>query len=158
MKRWEAWMVHTATLLVGGTGAVYAVMRYLLSPVDDFSVVNHPLQPTFQHLHVLMAPLLVFAAGLIWRGHVWSHWTGGRPQRRRSGLALLSMLVPMIVSGYLIQTTVTATWRNVWIIVHLITSTLWILGYAVHWLAGWHKQRRAIAPRVQPSPSVPPPG
>ena len=45
-------------------------MRYLMEPTDLFSVVNHPWQPTLQHLHVLVAPLMVFAVGLIWKKHI----------------------------------------------------------------------------------------
>ncbi|HXO18770.1 MAG TPA: hypothetical protein VOA87_02470, partial [Thermoanaerobaculia bacterium] len=77
MTRLEAWTVHAATILVGSTGLVYAWMRYLLAPADPFAVVNHPLQPLVQHLHVLAAPLLVFAVGLIWRRHVWAGWRLG---------------------------------------------------------------------------------
>ena len=137
MNNWEAWTLHLATILVGGTGLIYAVMGYLMTPVDEFSVVNHPLQPTFQHLHVLVAPLLVFGAGLIWRNHIWAHWRSEVRRRRLSGIALLLDLVPMIVSGYLIQTTVTTNWREVWILVHLVSSFLWILAYGVHFCVGW---------------------
>ena len=36
MKRWESWSVHLSTLLVGGTGLVYAWMRYLLPAADPY--------------------------------------------------------------------------------------------------------------------------
>jgi hypothetical protein len=137
LTRFEAWTVHLATLLVGGTGLVYAWMLYLLSPVDELSVVNHPWQPDVQHLHVLAAPLLVFAAGLIWRRHVWNCWRLGVKDRHRSGVALALTLAPMTVSGYLLQTSVGETWRQVWLAVHLITSGLWILGYVVHQAIPW---------------------
>ena len=67
MTRAEAWCLWLASLLVGGTGIVYAVMRYACTPADPFAVVNHPWQPQAQHWHVLLAPTLVFALGLIWR-------------------------------------------------------------------------------------------
>ena len=70
MSRSERLFLHVANGLVGGTGLVYAAMRYLMNPTDEWSVVNHPWQPHVQHLHVLVAPLLVFAAGLIWSRHV----------------------------------------------------------------------------------------
>ena len=57
MSRFELWLLHTANALVIGTGIVYAWMRYALAPVDDYAVVNHPLQPLTQHLHILVAPL-----------------------------------------------------------------------------------------------------
>lgn len=143
MKSWEAWSVHVATVLVAGTGLVYAVMRYLLEPPDPYAVVNHPLQPTLQHLHVLAAPLLVFGAGLIWRQHVWKHYRLGVRSGRRSGIWMLLTLAPMAASGYLLQTTVTESWRTAWVAIHLATSAIWILGYAGHTVAAL--RRRAFA-------------
>lgn len=146
MSRFEAWTVHLSCLLVGGTGLVYAWMRYFSEASDPYAVVNHPLQPAAQHLHVLVAPLLVFAAGIIWREHVWKHWRRGVPKRRRSGASLMLTLVPMVLSGYLIQTTVNETWRGIWVAVHLATSGLWLLAYAGHQvtplLARWRKRGR----------------
>lgn len=142
MKSWEAWSVHVSTVLVTATGLVYAVMRYLLEPADPFAVVNHPLQPTVQHLHVLVAPLLVFGAGLIWREHVWKHYKNSVRSGRRSGLWMLLTIAPMVVSGYLIQTTITESWRTAWIVVHVATSGIWVLGYAGHTVAA--VRRRAL--------------
>ena len=150
MTRWEAWTVHLSTVLVAGTGVVYAVMRYLMEPADPFAVVGHPLQPTVQHLHVLVAPLLVFGAGLIWRDHVWKHYRQGVRTARRSGVGMLLTIMPMIVSGYLIQTTVTEGWRTAWIAVHLVTSAIWSLAYGVHAIDAvrrWSKKRRVAARR-----------
>jgi hypothetical protein len=164
VKAWESWTVHLSTVLVAGTGAVYAVMRYLLEPSDPYAVVNHPLQPTVQHLHVLAAPFLVFAAGLIWREHVWKHYKNGAKSGRRSGLWMLPTLLPMVVSGYLIQTTVTEGWRTAWIVVHLATSTLWLVGYAGHAVAAVQRRRAKsrhatdrsteTAPRTSESPGA----
>lgn len=134
LPAFEVWSLHLSTLLVGGTGLVYAWMVYLAEPADPYSVVRHPWQPTFQHLHVLAAPLLVFAAGLIWRRHVWNGWRSGIRSRRRSGLSLALSLAPMAASGYLLQVTVEESWRNVWSWIHLATSILWILTYLVHQL------------------------
>lgn len=158
MKRWEAWSVHASTLLVGGTGLVYAVMRYALRPPDPYAVVNHPLQPAFQHLHVLTAPLLVFAAGLIWREHVWKHFRNGVRTGRPSGFGLLATIAPMVISGYLIQTTVTEGWRTAWIAVHLVTSALWLGAYAGHALAVARKRARAGRSARQQRESGFPPG
>lgn len=158
MNAWETWTVHVSTILVAGTGVVYAVMRYLLEPADPYAVVSHPLQPTVQHLHVLAAPFLVFGAGLIWREHVWKHFKNGVRSGRRSGLWMLPTLLPMVVSGYLIQTTVTESWRTAWIAVHLVTSALWLLGYAGHAVAAVQRRRekagrRARQPERSPSTS-----
>lgn len=147
--------MHASTALVGGTGLVYAWMAYVARPADPFAVVNHPLQPQTQHLHILLAPLLVFAVGLIWQRHVWSHWKSGVRKRRRSGLSLMLTTVPMIVSGYLIQTAVEPSWRQLWVGVHLVSSGLWLLGYGVHAviaLRDW--TRRRLRRSAQPSPEL----
>jgi hypothetical protein len=144
MSRWEAWVQYAANLLVGGTGIVYAVMRYLLKPADEWAVVNHPRQPDVQHLHVLAAPLLVFACGLIWHRHVAGNLRRGEQRGRRSGPGLLFSLVPMILSGYLIQTSVEESWRQVWIVTHLISSAAWTLvfvGHSIGPMRAWLRKR-----------------
>lgn len=145
MSRFESWMIHLSNLLVGGTGLVYAWMAYLARPSDPYAVVNHPLQPAAQHLHVLTAPLLVFAVGLIWQRHVWAHWRRGAKKGKRSGLGMVLTLVPMVVSGYLIQTAVEPGWRQAWVVVHVATSLLWVAGYLAHQIPlalGWLRRRR----------------
>jgi len=145
VSRFEAWTLHLANFLVGGTGLVYAWMVFLMKPADPYAVVNHPLQPAMQHLHILVAPLLVFATGLVWRRHVWSHFRAGVRQGRRSGLSLILTLVPMVISGYLIQTAVDGGWRQAWVWVHLVTSGLWLLGYLAHQIpAAWTWLRRRL--------------
>lgn len=132
MSRFDSWMTHLANLLVGGTGLVYVWMLYFVHPADEFAVVNHPWQPHVQHLHILVAPFLVFAVGLVWHRHIWSHWRKGVRKGKRSGLSMVLTLVPMVVSGYLIQTAVDDDWRKIWVNVHLIASGLWIAVYLAH--------------------------
>lgn len=134
MSRFEALSLHAATLLVGGTGLVYAWMRFLVTPADPFAVVNHPWQPLVQHLHVLAAPALVFALGLVWRAHVVAGLRLGVGERRRSGVGLALSALPMVASGYLLQTTTAPEWRRIWLWVHLATGALWLAGYLVHQL------------------------
>jgi hypothetical protein len=138
VTRGEAWLLHVSNLLVGGTGLVYAWMRFLAEPADEFALVNHPLQPTFQHLHVLTAPLLVFALGLVWSRHVAPRLQSGQRARRRTGLGLVLLALPMVASGYLLQTAAEEAWRSVWLIVHLSTSGLWLGAYALHLVARRH--------------------
>lgn len=132
MSRFESWMMHLSNLLVGGTGLVYAWMLYFVRPEDPYAVINHPAQPHVQHLHILAAPLLVFAVGLVWQRHVWSHWSRGVRRGKRTGISMILTLVPMVVSGYLIQTAVDDNWRKIWVTVHLIASGLWIAVYLAH--------------------------
>ena len=136
MSRAERLFLHTANGLVGGTGLVYAAMRYLMNAADEWSVVNHPWQPHVQHLHVLAAPLLVFAVGLIWSRHVSAKYRNGG-QGRFAGIGLVVALVPMAASGYLIQVTVDPFWRTVWIVVHVASSLVWLGTLALHQARAW---------------------
>jgi len=135
MNGWRRWIVYLATFAAGITGVVYAVMRFLLKPKDPWSVVNHPWQPAVQHLHVLTAPLLVFAVGLIWETHVVQKWRNGRGGKRWSGIALAALFSLMAASGYLLQVSVDEGWRSFWSTSHLYVSLLWLGLFAGHWLA-----------------------
>jgi len=152
MSRWEARIQHLANLLVGGTGIIYATMRYVMEPADEWAVVNHPWQPHVQHLHVLTAPLLVFACGLIWHRHVAGNLIRKERRGRSSGPGLLLTLAPMALSGYLIQTTVGEAWRQVWIVVHLTSSAAWILAFAGHLVSPyWLRLRQRRIARIKAS-------
>ncbi len=147
MNRATAWTVHASTILVGGTGLVYAWMSYLATPADEFSIVGHPWQPQVQHLHIWTAPLLVFGVGLIWRDHAWRHYRRGQPHGRRSGISLLLSAAPMVASGYFIQTAAEHGWRRAWVVVHLAASALFAVGYVVHQIVD-RRRRRSRPTRV----------
>ncbi len=132
MSRSQAWFLHFSTLTVGGTGLVYGYMRYFAEPKDPFTVVNHPLQPDVQHVHILFAPILVFACGWIWQNHAWKRVRSGFKQHRRSGWMLILTLLPMVFSGYLVQISEQDSIRLFWTWVHGVSSCVWILFALVH--------------------------
>ncbi len=151
MTRLEAGLLHLATLLVGGGGLIYAWMRYFAHPDDPFAVVNHPWQPAVQHLHVVAAPLLVFAIGLIWKTHAWPGVRLRVAARRSSGLALFTTAAPMIASGYLLQTATVHHWRQAWLGIHLIASALWLGGYLVHQVSPRRARAAGLAEPSRPA-------
>jgi hypothetical protein len=150
MTRIEAALVHTANGLVTLTGVVYGVMRYLMTPSDEWAVVNHPWQPLVQHLHVLAAPLLVFAVGLIWSLHITTRMQNGR-EGRSTGVGLLVAFVPMAASGYLIQVAVEPGWRAAWIGLHVASSLLWIATFSIHQLRTWLTRESSEDPTTGPA-------
>jgi len=129
MTRAECWFVHLSNVAVGGTGLVYGWMRYFAEPADEFAVVNHPWQPELQHAHILVAPLLVLAVGVVFGPHALAHLRRGTPRGRRSGWTLLLTAFPMIFSGYALQVSEGEAWTTTWMWLHLVTSGLW-LGFA----------------------------
>jgi hypothetical protein len=99
-ERWAVWSTSIATVL---TGLVYLWMKYLLVNDDPFAVVNHPLQPLVLKVHIVVAPLLTFAIGLVALRHIWRHVSTGVRRGRRTGLTMVVAVAPMILTGYLIQ-------------------------------------------------------
>ena len=98
MTRSSAQLLRIASLLVIGSGAIWAYLRYVhdLGPEPEDPVLAmewsgvHPWEPSLRNLHLLTAPLLVFAVGVIWSGHVAPRLF--RPWARRAtglGLALV---------------------------------------------------------------------
>jgi len=125
---------HASNVLVAGTGLVYAWMIYLVTPEDPFALANHPWQPELQSAHILFAPLVVFAVGYSWQSHVWMRLRFRFPHKRRTGLCLFALFLPMVVSGYGLQVAVNETVHATWLWMHWISSGLWILFYLIHWM------------------------
>jgi hypothetical protein len=132
VKTSHARYVHVATAAAAGTGLVYAWMRFLCEPADEFSLVNHPLEPLLADLHRLTGPLLVFGLGLLWATHVVPKVRSGARAGRRSGLALAVSALPMFASGYGLQATLDETLRAVWSYVHLVLGLVWTAAFVAH--------------------------
>ncbi|HJU82824.1 MAG TPA: hypothetical protein VJ600_01300 [Holophagaceae bacterium] len=132
MTKLEKLSLHLAALLTGLTGLLYGWLRYYGQVQGEFGPEPHHLQPLMQHLHVLTAPLLLFALGLVVRGHLWPKLRSGRPEGRRTGLFLGLVLAPMVMSAYGLQIATEPAWRMGLAWIHGVTSLLFLLGYGVH--------------------------
>ena len=140
-QRLPYYLFHSANAVVSLTGLVYGWMRYFVTPDDPWAVAHHPAQPHIQHLHILAAPLLILVLGWFWVEHAKRHWTSGTREGRLSGVYAWLTILPMILSGYLIQVSVGEMWRNIWVVVHLVTSALWVVAMATHWVV--HRTAKA---------------
>ena len=130
----EARFSHIANIFVGGTGLIWLWMRYLLEPEDEFALINHPWEPMTEKIHLITAPLLVFAIGIIWRTHVINKIEQRSSLRRKSGSILCGLFFPMTISAYCLQTAQDEFARNFWLVTHLATGVLWIGFYLGHQL------------------------
>ncbi len=146
MKRWESWLSHISTLAVSISGLAYLWMKYFVENTDPFSVVNHPWQGTMLSLHVVSAPLFVFATGIIVNSHVGKKLRSGRPSNRKTGIASMVSLPLMIVSGYLLQVAATTGLLNAMLVVHLASSGLFLVTYVAHQLITFRLKRPAVEP------------
>ncbi|MCH2103901.1 MAG: hypothetical protein MK297_07825 [Planctomycetes bacterium] len=130
----QARFAHLSSLLVGVSGIALFVLKDLVVIEGEFGPESHYLEDDVQAAHILTAPALVFACALIWQDHVWAKFQSGARARRRTGLLLLSLLAPMILSGYLLQVSYNEPWREIWRVTHLVSSLVWLVAYGVHQL------------------------
>jgi len=147
MNRLEAWLLHLSTIVLTITGAVYAWMHYLMKSNDPFSVINHPLEPYMLDIHIITAPVLVVAIGIILHSHILFKIENGSRAARKSGLILIPLFLIMAVSGYVLQIT-SGSINRVFFWLHLGSGSLWALVYAAHHLASLSVRRTMAAART----------
>jgi hypothetical protein len=146
MTRFERWSVWSTSLATFITGVVYLVMKYFLVNDDPFAVVNHPWQPAVLKAHILVAPLLTFAVGMVALRHIWRHLQAGMRDGRRSGLTTLVVFGPMIATGYLIQAFTQETLLRAMAFSHIGFGLLYGVGLlAHHFSAGGSRAREQRA-------------
>ncbi len=129
MTWWKVGYVHLCVALTALTGTVFAVMKYAMKPADEFSVINHPLQPSMLAAHIIVAPFLVFALGWLFGNHIWPRFLEGK---RGSGTWSMAAIIPMALSGYLLQVASADATRTVMARLHWIASALFVIAYATH--------------------------
>jgi hypothetical protein len=134
MSRAQVVYLQICAAITALTGIVFGVMKYSMKSSDPFAVVNHPLQPYMLSAHVVIAPFLVFGFGWIFANHIWPGFTSGIARKRKSGLWSMAAIVPMVLSGYLLQVTTADATRQAMAIAHWISSALFVLAYAIHLL------------------------
>lgn len=132
MNPFERWMLWGSTAVVGLSGFVFLAFKYFVVPADPYAIVNHPWQPFFLKLHILSAPLLVFAVGVVFVRHIWRQFRSGRPGGRRTGLSVFLVMVPMVATGYLLQTVASREALRWLAWVHIATSTAYVLAIGGH--------------------------
>jgi hypothetical protein len=131
VKRWEAWINHAGWILTAASGLLYGVLKYFVAGSDPDSRLAHPWQPTVLALHVLAAPVAVFGFGLLFRRHALAQFSTAS-ERRLSGTVVMLVSVPLILSGYVLQTLTGQAARR-WIgWGHALLGLLYAVGYALH--------------------------
>lgn len=141
MRAWDRRGLHVAAAATALTGGVYGWFRYFGQRMGDFGPEPSPWQGTWQHLHVLAAPLLLFMLGVIVRGHLLLKLRNGQREGRRTGLWLGLLIAPMVLSGYGIQVVTDQRWHLALAWIHGISSLIFVLAYLAHLVAIWRYRR-----------------
>lgn len=139
MSRFQKWAVWVTSFLTVATGVAYFAAKYLAEGGDGYSVVNHPWQPWLLKAHIVVSPMLIFALGLIAVDHVWDHIVSGVRVSRRTALVTVATVVPMILTGYLIQVLTASGWVTAMAIAHIAFGALYAVGLAAHNAIIWWK-------------------
>ncbi|HSP15438.1 MAG TPA: hypothetical protein VLV78_11865 [Thermoanaerobaculia bacterium] len=133
MSRGQVLYLHLCVVLTAATGIVFAVMKYFMKPAaDEFSVVNHPLQPYMLAAHVVVAPFLVFGFGWLYSNHVRPKLAFDEKRNRGSGIWLIAAILPMTLSAYLLQISTAEGARTAMAAAHWISSGIFLIFYAAH--------------------------
>lgn len=136
MSRLQLVWLHLTLALTALTGTVFAVMKYLLEPTDEFSVVNHPLQPHMLSFHVVVAPIALFLLGWTFSNHMLPKHRFGDGRNQRTGLASMWLIAPMTLSAYLLQISTNDTLRQAMAVAHWVTSGVFVVSYVAHLIIG----------------------
>ncbi len=131
MSRAQVALLQLSLLGMTLTGLVFAWMKYFMKSDDPFAVVNHPWQPHMMTAHVLLGPVAVFAIGWVFGNHVWPAYRGGAPNRA-SGILSMLFIVPMTISGYLMQVTVADATRKFFAVTHWVSVGIFVAVYIAH--------------------------
>jgi hypothetical protein len=132
MSRAQLIWLHLSVALTAITGTVFAVMKYFMTSDDEFAVANHPLQPHMLAAHVVVAPLVLFILGWTFSNHMLPKYRFGNGVNRKSGLWSMLLIVPMALSGYLLQIATADALREAMAITHWVSSGLFVVGYVIH--------------------------
>lgn len=131
-ERWSVWLTTAGTLV---TGVVYWWMKDMLTPIEPWAVINHPLQPWVLKAHILIAPLQIFSVGLITSRHIWRHFSLGVKKGRKSGIIAAVSFLTVVLTGYLLQVVTADLLLRVLAWSHLGLGIVYSVGVAAHWPA-----------------------
>jgi hypothetical protein len=149
MTRFERWTVWISSVTTFVTGVVYLWLKYVVVSDDPFAVVNSPWQAPVLKLHIVAAPTLVFAFGLVAVRHVWRSLQRQIAAGRLSGLTSAAALIPMVVTGYLIQAVTDEGWLRALAWSHIGLGLLYGVAMLFHQFSAGGRRAREQRARLR---------
>jgi hypothetical protein len=96
MRPWSRRLLYGVLGALWVSGAAWLYLQYLAPAGADFGA--HPAQPLWMKLHGLAAMAFLIILGALLPSHVAPGWP--KKRQRRSGVALLSLLGVLALSGW----------------------------------------------------------
>ena len=155
MTTFQRQFVYISTIAAFISGVLYIGLRTFAEPEDPWAIVNHPLEPWALKAHILTAPIMLFAVGLITAQHIIRSLRSSLPNGRQSGLIMTVLFGPLALTGYLLQTVISPLVTSVLSWTHLGLGLICAVALAIHWrvLQGRRLKRRPGALPVLRLPS-----
>lgn len=145
---WEKRIFQSLLIGVTASGLVYFVTKYGLENDDPFSVVNHPLEPIAFDLHILLAPFLMFAAGMLLRSHAWEKFRKRKRGRRRSGTFSAVLFFAMAATGYWLEVSSRPFLMNALRVLHILFAVGFVSVYLGHLFSGVGRKNYTVSRTV----------
>jgi hypothetical protein len=149
VTRFERWTIWVSSVVTFVTGVIYLWLKYVLVSDDPFAVVNSPWQAPVLKLHIVAAPTLVFAFGLVAVRHVWRHLQRQVAAGRLSGLTSAAALLPLVATGYLIQAVTDEGWLRALAWSHIGLGLLYGVAMLLHQFAAGGRRAREHRARLR---------
>ncbi len=109
----------------------FALLRYGLSPSDEFAAFNHPAQPWALDVHIVSSVALTLVLGFLFGVHALPR-LAGESRARTSGLGLIVVAALMLASGALLPCSAGVGERAVLAWTHGISGALFALLVPMH--------------------------
>jgi hypothetical protein len=142
---WEKRIFQVLLAFVTLSGVVYLITRYAIENDDPFSVVNHPLEPIAFDVHVMLAPFLMFSAGVLMRSHAWEKFRSKKRARRRSGMTSAGLFMAMAASGYWLEVTSRPLLADTLRVLHIVFGVAFVGTYVGHLVSGFKRRESRLS-------------
>jgi succinate dehydrogenase hydrophobic anchor subunit len=122
----------SALLLLWLSGMVWIVLHYFYQAQTQFGPAPNPLEPMLMRIHGAIAVFAVALLGWVSARHISENWP--RFKKRKSGIAMLSAYVLLVLSGYSLYYLLQDELREQVGQVHEILGAASVAVALVHWV------------------------
>ena len=117
---------------MGASGVGVYLLKNYARIETTFGQRPSPYLEYVKDTHILLAPLLIFFLGYIWKDHIARHWGKMWGGKNLSGLILLASYLFSILTGFLLFVLEGEGWGvGTW---HFGSGLVLILTYGLHYL------------------------
>lgn len=131
-------------LLSLGSGTLWYALHHWFQIEGEFGPEKHPLEPWLIKLHGLSAFFAMIGFGYLLATHVHVGWRSKR--NRWLGIAVLSSIALLIITGYLLYYAGGESFRSAVALTHLVLGLSFPVTLALHVLKA---HRRAAGPNTK---------